>query len=325
MFFRDTNPRLLLNALLVAAILELLLNRIVTRLGMHIPAEAIANPAVIAAYSVLSTIGLIAFNVASVLSPVLLLLLLLPWRKEGRERDSSMGLVLVAVFLAGSFLPVVVPGDSRIDRVFDMLTLLIMGYFIAAGLRRGRVFPAAWGGVYLCYYYYRFAQSIEFLPGGMEAFRAGEAFWILGGALAYHAVSGEGRKRFALPLFLLAGTTAVWLAFTFLGGMPAARVESTPAILAVWSLGLTLYLPLPLYLTAAVLYAVALVRLYREDSPAAYGVAFLLIAGYTLLLTYQVFLAVLGVVLMARSGKARTHAADVCMNPHPTLSLLGRG
>ncbi|MBI5379245.1 MAG: hypothetical protein HZA23_03725 [Nitrospirae bacterium] len=297
--------RLLLNALLVAALLELLLNRIVTRLGMHIPAEALSNPAVVAAYSVLSMIGLIAFNVASVLAAVLLLVLIVQWRREEQNTRSSLGLVLIAGLLAIGLLPVLLSVDPRIDRAFEIITLLTMGFLMVVGLCRGRSFIVAWGALFFCYYYYRFAQVLEFLPGGMEAFRLGEAFWVLGGLLAYHAVSGEGRKRSVLPLFLLAGTTAGWLAFTVLGGATVARLESTPAILAIWSLGLTLYLPLPLYLTAAVLYAVAMARLYREGSPAAHGIAFLLIAGYTLLLTYQVILAVLGMALLARGGAAR--------------------
>ncbi|MEE9594402.1 MAG: hypothetical protein V3V92_03285, partial [Candidatus Hydrothermarchaeales archaeon] len=70
------------------------------------------------------------------------------------------------------------------------------------------------------------------------------------------------------------------------------------AILSIWGIGLTLYLPYQLYAIALWLFASALIRLLSRGRSTGYGLAFLFIAGYTFQLTYQQLLLILGFVLL---------------------------
>ena len=82
---------------------------------------------------------------------------------------------------------------------------------------------------------------------------------------------------------------------------------STSAILSLWTEGLTLYLPFPLYLAAFWLYAWTVVGCFQRRDGFAVGCALLLlfVGGYALELTYQHLLAALALLVLTQPEEVR--------------------
>ena len=72
---------------------------------------------------------------------------------------------------------------------------------------------------------------------------------------------------------------------------------STTSILALWTSGMSLYLPLPVYLLSLGLYLLTVVACWRSGDAfwTASGLLLLLLAGYMPEATYQHLLLLLGV------------------------------
>lgn len=95
---------------------------------------------------------------------------------------------------------------------------------------------------------------------------------------------------------------ATALSLLFLAGYLANG--STSAILSLWTAGLTLYLPFPLYLAAFWLYGWTVVAAFQRRGGFPLGCALLLlfVGGYALELTYQHLLAAIALVVFTHPG-----------------------
>jgi len=130
-------------------------------------------------------------------------------------------------------------------------------------------------------------------PYSRTIFGLGEALVLCNGFVVFWA---WGRPlRWDIRLVPATAITLVFL-FSYLGN------TSTSAILALWTEGLILHLPLPLYLIALWLYLVTVAGLLKDRQTFYQGAALILLflAGYTLEMTYQHLLAVLAVLLLTR-------------------------
>ena len=89
---------------------------------------------------------------------------------------------------------------------------------------------------------------------------------------------------------------AVLLALTLAGLSPV----STMAILVLWTTGLSLFLPFPIYLLALALYLLTLVACWRSGDAfwTAAGLLLVLLAGYMAESTYHHLLVLLGVAFL---------------------------
>lgn len=90
---------------------------------------------------------------------------------------------------------------------------------------------------------------------------------------------------------------ALLLALALAGLSPV----STMAILALWTTGLSLFLPFPIYLLSLGLYLLTLVACWRSGDAfwTAAGLLLLLLAGYMAEATYQHLLLLLGVAFLS--------------------------
>ena len=156
-------------------------------------------------------------------------------------------------------------------------------------------------------------------PGSMPALEAAEALVLLNAFLIFWGWSGVRLRREARPTFPQLGVACL-LVVLFLGSYYGRPDSSTASILSLWSLGLTLYLPVPLYALALGLYgatlAHCLVQARRAVRPSwdAVALGLLPVAGLTLELTYQhlVALLVLSLLLVGHERQGReAHEADL--------------
>jgi len=289
-----------LSWLVWAAVADWLLARTLARSAIFMP----KSPAVLAIYQVTTTLG----QVAGVLSALLALLgvVWLAWR---RRKQAGGALSLALVGLAGlSLIFLVTQPAGGLHLLYQVLLLGAIGSLgwqtwvrMEAKNRLALIIPwmALWAaGLY---------QAIQVLytaahwsgppPLTGILFNAGELFAVLTPLALWW---GYGRTAARRSYYLWALLPAAGFVGMVLAAPPMA------GILSIWSTGLTLYLPWPLYAAALWLGCVTLLSSRRTGSPAAAALLLLAAGGYTPGLSSQAFLGLI--------------ALDV-LNPEEVISL----
>ncbi len=293
-----------LTAVLLAAVLaETLLLRGVIRIGVHVPkGEGVAG-----AFQAASFLGSLAFNFASLLVIVLVVLILGAMIQRMEEGLSRLALVgLSGAMLIGLGLSLTTDAPAA-DALFGVAVALLVGFITIVTVSKRHVGPAATlalilvAAAYLSYQYYvlsyLFYRILDYgavPPMSTAVLRLGEALAVAAATAAFWAW-GLPRWRWVGKAGL-AAVAAVLLALTLAGLSPA----STLAILALWTTGLSLVLPFPIYLIALALYLLTLVACWRSGDAfwIAAGLLLVVLAGYMAESTYHHMLVLLGVAFL---------------------------
>ncbi len=306
--------------LLAAGLSELILFRTLSRVGVHIPKEG----AVLEVFGALVRVGSFAFNVSSV--AVVIAVALLAYtasRGELGQRPIIMALapaIGAFVCLSVSFAFVAESGAAKL--LYALISAAIMLGLAAEAWSARRMAPLRTLVIivtvlaYVTAQYHVIAsQAYETLrlhtepPGAMLTLQIAEGLVLLNAFLIFWCWSGvrTGRSNAPTRLQWSAGALLIVL---FLGSYYGRPDSSTASILSLWSLGLTLYLPVPLYAIALGLYGVTLVRLVtraRRDERFLWDAAalgLLPVAGLTLELTYQHLTALLVLLLLTSANRS---------------------
>lgn len=291
--------------LALAAVADWLLARTVTRLAIHMP----KSPLVIAIYQGLGFAGQAAGTLTALLA--LVVLAWVGWRTgQGSRRIGSgllatslIGLSLLFLFVApagwlavsyhGLLLGAIAfAGGQVLGSALDHApkgagALVALALAFSAAYQAGPVFYAAfrWPG-----------------PPPLSAllFNAGELLAVLCPVALWWAY-GRGATR---REWLIAGIPVI--AFTGLHLASAAMA----GILAIWSTGLTLYLPWPLYALSLWLASVTVMATLRRGEPPGWALLLLIAGGYAPQLSTQAFLGLIALHLLALP-----HALDPSISP----------
>ena len=291
-------------AFLAAVLAETLLLRIVVRVGVHVPKHA----ALTGLFETASTFGSLAFNFASVLALVLLALVLtfVIASKRSRAFSPLIALLSGALFL-GLFLTLVTDTPEA-DALFGVSAALLALTVLIVAMRTSDLTPAvaiALGlmvAAYLSYEYYTlsyvFYRILDYAaipPLSLDALRLGEALAMVAAGAVFFA--------WGLPRWGVIGrggaavVAVVLLTLTVAGLSPV----STMAILALWTTGVSLFLPFPVYLLALALFLLTIVACFRDRRAywIAAGLLLVLLAGYMAESTYQHLLFLLGIIFLS--------------------------
>lgn len=341
--------------LLVAGLLELILYRLVSRLGMHLSKVAEKYEAVGIAFQVLSSLGFVLLNTVALL--LFLALLLLLFKKTVTAGAEPLGwlvipsvsllLMLTVVFLVfeprmlGSILYNVVS--------FGVILLLVMQYLGARRSLAQRVFMVCFFlGVSGWLYYQIFSTTYGYLglfrppPLVHEANRAGEALMVLASIAAFWAYGWAGfwtrnrrQRRRVLTFTAVGATVFLMLLFMdyFLGLYDAALAESVrkggEGISWIFQMGMgyTFYLPFALYVLGLLCWSYTVLKLTTSGRVAGYGLGLMFIAGYALQLSHLTLMVVLGLMLLnldrRRSEVAVGEPVSVKPLVGPAVPMLG--
>jgi len=311
--------------LLAAGLGELFLYRMLSRVGVHIPKEGLAQDV----YSALVRTGSFAFNVSSV--AVFLALGLLAYasarRWDGRQPLLAVTPPLIAAFGAASLLLAFVDEGESAKLAYGAFSAGLMIALAAIAWTDGRGDFGRKATVALIVLAYLFAQYYTLSnqayraldltvapPLTTRALEIAELLVVATALLAFWRWSGARSGLRWRPSPVQLGVAGL-LVFAFLGAY-RGEDSSTAAILSLWTVGLTLYLPLPLYALALGLYGAALVaclgRARRDPAHIADAIALglLPVAGLTLDLTYQHLVAIVALLLLVQPPLAPDEGLD---------------
>ncbi len=300
----ETLLRQVVLGLVVAALLEITLLRLTTRIGVHVPRSELAGDGLQAA----SFFGSLAFNSASILAIGLTVLLLLLRTTQIRDSVARVSLAVISGALMVSLVMSLVIGRAVWDGVFGLAaTLLVLMLGATLVTRKDvsagpRAAVALIVGAYLCYQYYslshiayRIVDYAALPPLGIDVLRWGEVLVVIAGAVVFWA--------WGLPRWRLAGRTgiAAVVVLVVVVGLSTITPSSTTSILALWTTGMSFFLPSPVYLLALALYLVTVVACFRDKDGfwLGTGLLLLLVAGYMPEATYHHLLVILGVGFLA--------------------------
>lgn len=306
--------RQLAAALLAGALAETLLLRLATRIGVHLPRGSVAS----AGIELASLLGTIALNFTSILAVALTVVLLAMLAARLEQPVAKLGLAgLSAAMLAGLGLSLAT-GAPEADALFGFTMTLLVVLVGTALVNREEVSPAgrvALGlmvGAYVCYQYYTLghltAQLFDYTappPLAISVLRLGEALVVLAAGAAFWAWGRERwRNAGVVGMALIAGLVLAV-------GLSSLAPSSTTSILALWTTGMSFFLPLPVYLAALALFLLTVVSSWRSRDAfwIGIGLLLLLLAGYMPEATYHHLLLLLGVAFL--SGAARWQEASL--------------
>ncbi len=270
--------------------------RAITRSAIFMP----KTPLMIAAYQVLGAIGQVAFTLTSLLA--LLALLWIAWRER---RNIAFSLLLVtSVIFSLVFVFVMLDGAwAAFDRMLlvAIATVLLGRLWHAAGDRRWKIVVtipmlAVWlGAIYQLLPALAQALSLPEAPvlGGMF-FNAGEILV----ALTPIALWLFLRPRERIRVVALAAIPAIL--FSMMHMIAPAMIS----IIAIWSIGLTLYLPWPIYALSLCGGTLIVISALKRDQPIGWVLLLLLAAGYAPQVSTQVFSSVIALWLMLSEQSA---------------------
>ncbi|HXF93846.1 MAG TPA: hypothetical protein VNK46_13925 [Nitrospiraceae bacterium] len=324
---------------LLAGLLELVLYRLVSRLGMHLSKVFAQHESVRLIFKALSSIGFALLNTVSLL--VFLALLVLLANKIAGKRwvagidKFTVPAVMLVLLLTIGFLivPPAMFGSVVYNLVaFAVITLLTAEYLLSHQSPSRLAFGLCFFlGISGWFYYQTLSTGFGWLgiltppPLVHEINRAGEAlmvlasilvFWAYGGGVSFHTKNRRLRRR-ALWFWSVACTLFAALLF-----MDYALSLYNPAVAETvrkagegisWifqmGMGYTFYLPFAFYVTGLLCWSYAVIKLLFMGRMAGYGLGFLFIAGYALQLSHLTLMVILGLMLL-NLDKRRVVAMD---------------
>lgn len=320
--------------LLVAGLLELVLYRLASRLGMHLSKVAEKHESVRLLLETLSSVGFTLLNVVSILVFLALFVVLL-----NRMRAVDVGALdrLVVPSLSLLVLLTVVylvfPPAMLGSVVYNVVAAVVLLIVATEYMQHHR----SWGqrammatyilGVMGWLYYQTISTTFGLLnlasvpPLAHEINRAGEAFMVLASVLVLWAYgtptfrTRNKRQRMRMIMFTLAAGGA-FLALLF---MDFFLVRYDPAVaesvrkagqgigwIFQMGMGYTFYLPFACYVVGLACWTFTVVKLVTMGRMAGYGIGLMFIAGYALQLSHLTLMVVLGLMLVSLDRRAGT-------------------
>ena len=334
---------------LLVAFLELVLYRLVSRLGMHLSKLAADHQWIIPTFTALTEVGQWLLNVVAILL-FLGLGVGMANRLAGRGFTGlnraivpcvALLLLLTIGFL---FVPPTMLGSAIYNSVALAAIILLMTEYLSAHQDRSH---RALGLTYLLgisgWLYYQIVSSIYTFAGTVaapplvyEAHRAGEAmmvlasilvFWAYGRGVSFRSRNQTQRHR-AMWFWGSAGMVFAVLLFLdyILKQVDPVMAEHVKkgadgiGWIFMFGMGYSFYLPFAFYMAGLICWSYTVIKLLTMGRLAGYGIGLMFIAGYALLYSNLTLMVVLGVMLLTMDRHRRESAES---SPAVAASMLG--
>jgi hypothetical protein len=333
---------------LAAAFLELVLYRLVSRLGMHVSKMAAANPWITPTFAALTEVGAWLLNIVAVLLFLGLTLTMVHRAAVGgtsRLARADMAGTTLLLLLTLAFL-IVQPGMVGAiiynSVALGTLTLLILEYLTTHRERGERLFIVTYFLGIAGWLYYQIVSTLYSLSGTLAApplvyefHRAGEAFMVLASILVFVAygrgvsLRSKNRRQRNRAIWFWA-TTGVLFATLFFTDylldmynptLASAVRQASQGIgwIFQFGMGYTFYLPFAMYLGGLLCWSYTVLRLLRMGRLAGYGIALMFMAGYALMFSNLTLMVILGVMLLTLDRVKSVVAEAVATTGHALM------
>jgi hypothetical protein len=312
---------------LLVAFLELVLYRLVSRLGMHLSKLAADHQWIIPTFTALTEIGQWLLNVVAIL-------LFLGLSVGMANRLASRGLtglnrfsipcigLLLLLTIGFLLVPPTMLGSGIYNTVALVAIVLLMAEYLATHQEWSH---RTLGLTYLLgisgwlYYqivstFYSFAGTVAAPPMVYESHRGGEAlmvlasilvFWAYGRGVSFRSRNQRQRRR---AFWFWGAAGAIFTAMFFLDYLlnrydPALANNVRKGADGIgwifqFGMGYTFYLPFALYMAGLICWSYTVIKLLTMGRLAGYGLGLMFIAGYALLYSNLMLMVVLGVMLL---------------------------
>lgn len=324
---------------LLVAFLELILYRLVSRLGMHLSKLAADHQWIIPTFTALTEIGQWLLNAVAILLflgltvGVMNRLASRGWTGLNRMTIPCIALLLLLT-IGFLFVPPTMIGSAIYNLVaWTAIVLLMAEYLTTHHDRSHRILGIVYVlGISGWLYYqivstlYSFVGTVAAPPFVYEFHRGGEALMVLASILVYSAYGrglsfrsrNQRQRRRAIWFWGTAGTI-----FTVMLFLDYLLNRYDPVLannirkgadgigwIFQFGMGYTFYLPFALYMAGLLCWSYTVIKLLTMGRLAGYGLGLMFIAGYALLYSNLTLMVVLGVMLLTMD-RYRREAVDL--------------
>lgn len=340
---------------LLTSFLELVLYRLLSRLGMHLSKMAAEHPWITPTFTALTEVGTWLLNIVAVLLFLALMLTLIN-RRGGPDagRLGKLGSVGAALLLLLTVAFLVVQPGMPGAIVYNGLTLLVLTACVSEYIMTHR--EPAQRALAVTYYlgvsgwlYYQIVSTLYSLTGTIaapplvyESHRAGEALMVLASFFVFVAYGkskslslrtrNRRQRNRALWFWSMTGViffvliVADYLLDTLNPAFASAFRQASQGIgwIFQFGMGYTFYLPFAVYIAGFLCWSYTVVKLLMIGRLAGYGIGLMFIAGYALLFSNLTLMVVLGVMLLAldRVKPTAAESASTAAGPVPASDSL---
>jgi hypothetical protein len=325
---------------LLTSFLELVLYRLVSRLGMHLSKMAAEHPWITPTFTALTEVGTWLINIVAVL---LFLALVLAMTNGWKGHDTRWlvrgGIVGTALLLLLTIVFLIVQPGMLGAVIYNGLTLVVLTAFVSEyGITHRepaqRMLAAAYYLGVSGWLYYQIVSSVYSWMGALaapplvyESHRAGEAFMLLASYLVFVAygkrkslsLRTKNRRQLSRAIWFWGIAAVVFSALIvadylldlYSPAFASAFRQASQGIgwIFQFGMGYTFYLPFAIYVGGLLCWSYTVVKLLMTSRLAGYGVGLMFIAGYALLFSNLTLMVVLGVMLLALD-RAKAAAAE---------------
>lgn len=336
---------------LLTSFLELVLYRLVSRLGMHLSKMAADHPWITPTFTALTEVGTWLLNIVAVLLFLALTLTLINrWGGPETSRLSKLGSVGTTLLLLLTLVFLVVQPGMLGAIVYNGLTLLVLTMFVSEYVMTHRE-PAqrVLAGTYYLgvsgWLYYQIVSTTYGLMGTIaapplvyESHRVGEALMVLASFFVFVAY-GQSKSLSLRTRNRRQRNRAIWF-WSTTGVIFAALIVADylldlydPAFASAFrqasqgigwifqfGMGYTFYLPFAVYVGGLLCWSYTVVKLLMIGRLAGYGIGLMFMAGYALLFSNLTLMVVLGVMLLTLDRVKPTAAESVPTAAGPVMS-----
>jgi hypothetical protein len=297
----------LIRWLAVTALFDWFVTRTITRATIFVPKPA----PVILLYQALNVAGQLALTLTGLLA--LSVLGWIAWHEWRQQHKVGLALALVGQMLL-SLLSLVVPPAGWLALTSHVLYLAVIGFLVFHAIQlQSRAWNRKLGVITPCPL--PFALVLPALA--MIAGRLHQGIPMLDTALHWPGPSALTGLLFNLgELLVVLSAFALWWAYGRSASWRTWLVAALPVlalaaahltnaamtgILAIWSMGLTLYLPWPLYAVSLWLAGITVIIALRRDNYVGWAILLMAAGGYAPQLSVQAFLGLIALWLLAAS------------------------
>jgi len=318
-------------ALVIAGLSELVLYRLISRLGMHLSKVAREYPVVEYFLRGASSLGFALLNFSAIL--VFLALFTFLYSKM-KDRDAhpldrlvvSLVSILLALTIVFLLFPPAMAGSIAYTGLTAVLVWLIaVQYSLIHPNWKARAMILCYALGISGWLYYQLTTTlyswlaISSAPPFVHGMnRLGEALMVVATVLVFAVYSGfslrtTNRRQRRRTFFYGATWAVLFFGLLLMDGIvemfnPAAASsvrQGSQGIGWIFQMGMgyTFYLPFALYMAGLLFWSYAVVKQVTMGRRAGYGLALMFIAGYALQLSHLTLFVVLGMLLVTHDGR----------------------